>query len=210
MEDDEGKKQHQRIIPNANGHVMIVVPDDAHAHALPASASAPPRDADGPDEESGDEEERTPAGATSSLWRAAVLALAALALAAAAYACLYAGGDDDAGAAWRLLEARRQEDGGDDEHPGGRTSFLLPLYPKPPRRGGDDWPQNSTLFPHSLAGNLFPEGYVQCSAGRCCKDSVPYSVVASSVPFAVVFSFYILSNKTGRVSKNLFFPCCLI
>lgn len=167
MEDDEGKKQHQRIIPNANGHVMIVVPDDAHAHALPASASAPPRDADGPDEESGDEEERTPAGATSSLWRAAVLALAALALAAAAYACLYAGGDDDAGAAWRLLEARRQEDGGDDEHPGGRTSFLLPLYPKPPRRGGDDWPQNSTLFPHSLAGNLFPEGlyYTAISLG---------------------------------------------
>lgn len=164
MEDDEGKKQHQRIIPNANGHVMIVVPDDAHALPASASASAPPRDADGPNEESGDEEERTPAGATSSLWRAAVLALAALAV--AGYVCLYAGGDDDAGVAWRLLEGRR-EDGGDDEYPGGRTSFLLPLYPKPPRRGGDDWLQNSTLFPHSLAGNLFPEGlyYTAISLG---------------------------------------------
>ena len=77
------------------------------------------------------------------------------------------------GSQCRRQENKALEDGGDDEHPGGRTSFLLPLYPKPPRRGGDDWPQNSTLFPHPLAGNLFPEGYVQCSAGRCCKDSVP-------------------------------------
>ncbi|CAD6339578.1 unnamed protein product [Miscanthus lutarioriparius] len=158
-EQDEGRtKPHHQRVPN--GYVMIVVPNDRRDE-LPASS--PPRDADAPEEEREDEEERSPR-ATSSLWRAAVAVVALAALAVAGSVCLYADGDA-ATAAWRLLDTR--EDGGGDEGAAGGRSFLLPLYPKPHR--GDNWLQNSTsLFPPLTGNELFPEGmyYTTVSLGN--------------------------------------------
>ncbi|WVZ81616.1 hypothetical protein U9M48_028971 [Paspalum notatum var. saurae] len=180
---DEDEEEQRPRLPN--GDVVIVVPRDGHE--LPASSSsrngagvaAPLLDhaasgagaADAPEDD--DEERPRAPGETFSPWRAAAAAAALLlaALAVAGYACLYARGD--AGAAWGLL-ATREGDGR-----AARASFLLPLYPKPPRRGAgaggkraggrDEPPQNSTqAFPFPLAGNISPQGlyYTTISLGN--------------------------------------------
>ncbi|TKW20898.1 hypothetical protein SEVIR_4G198100v4 [Setaria viridis] len=170
QEDGDRQRSSQRPF----GAVLITVPDGPGS-ALPASSGNGLRAAllDHAGAVGSDEERPRPRGQSFTLWRATVAVLALAALAAAGYVCLYTDGDA-AGAAWRLLGASEEEEEGEDR--GGRKSFLLPLYPKPHRGGGEARKRASGGAAENLTAAAFP------STGNVFSTGLYYTTVSIGNP----------------------------